>query len=114
MDDDCYREVWLNYNQRTGVGATYSRLIPSVKKKYDYGVMIFILTFSLVVVSGVRADKIMKLAGERLSNIGIGFAVCIFTSFIYPIWAGDELHSSTASKFHKLASSIQGNNDYFT
>ncbi|XP_055811838.1 aluminum-activated malate transporter 13-like [Solanum dulcamara] len=91
-----------------GVGATYSRLIPSVKKRYDYGVMIFILTFSLVVVSGVRADKIMKLAGERLSNIGIGFAVCIFTTFIYPIWASDELHSSTASKFDKLASSIQG------
>ncbi|MCD9644745.1 hypothetical protein HAX54_033167 [Datura stramonium] len=91
-----------------GVGATYSRLIPSVKKRYDYGVMIFILTFSLVVVSGVRADKIMKLAGERLSNIGMGFAVCIFTSFMYPIWAGDELHSSTASKFDKLASSIQG------
>ncbi|WMV47190.1 hypothetical protein MTR67_040575 [Solanum verrucosum] len=91
-----------------GVGATYSRLIPSVKKKYDYGVMIFILTFSLVVVSGVRADKIMKLAGERLSNIGMGFAVCIFTSFIYPIWAGDELHFSTATKFDKLATSIQG------
>ncbi|KAJ8543173.1 hypothetical protein K7X08_005696 [Anisodus acutangulus] len=91
-----------------GVGATYARLIPSVKKRYDYGVMIFILTFSLVVVSGVRADKIMKLAGERLSNIGMGFAVCIFTSSIYPIWAGDELHSSTASKFDKLASSIQG------
>ncbi|XP_059274693.1 aluminum-activated malate transporter 13-like [Lycium ferocissimum] len=91
-----------------GGGATYARLIPSVKKRYDYGVMIFILTFSLVVVSGVRADKIMKLAGERLSNIGMGFAVCIFTSFIYPIWASDELHSSTASKFDKLASSIQG------
>ncbi|KAM3325942.1 aluminum-activated malate transporter 13 [Capsicum chacoense] len=91
-----------------GVGATYTRLIPSVKKRYDYGVMIFILTFSLVVVSGVRADKIMKLAGERLSNIGMGFAVCIFTSFIYPIWAGDELHSSTATKFDKLATSIQG------
>ncbi|KAJ8547516.1 hypothetical protein K7X08_011102 [Anisodus acutangulus] len=91
-----------------GVGATFARLIPSVKKRYDYGVMIFILTFSLVVVSGVRADKIMKLTGERLSNIGMGFAVCIITSFIYPIWAGDELHSSTASKFDKLASSIQG------
>ncbi|XP_016496645.1 aluminum-activated malate transporter 13-like [Nicotiana tabacum] len=91
-----------------GAGATYSRMIPSVKKRYDYGVMIFILTFNLVVVSGVRADKIMKLAGERLSTIGMGFAVCIFTSFIYPIWASDELHSSTASKFDKVASSIQG------
>ncbi|XP_015161287.1 aluminum-activated malate transporter 2-like [Solanum tuberosum] len=81
----------------TGVGATYSRLIPSVKKKYDYGVLIFILTFSLVVVSGVRADKIMKLAGERLSNIVMGFAVCIFTRCLeeYFVIANDKEKKAT-------------------
>ncbi|XP_031100382.1 aluminum-activated malate transporter 12-like [Ipomoea triloba] len=89
--------------------ATYSRLVPGIKRKYDYGVMIFILTFNLVVVSGVRAYKVMKLARERLCTIGMGFAVCIFISLlIFPEWAGDELHSSTASKFDKIASSIQG------
>ncbi|XP_038887020.1 aluminum-activated malate transporter 14-like [Benincasa hispida] len=98
-----------------GAIATYSRMVPSIKKKYDYGVMIFILTFNLIVVSGMRADKIMRLARERLSTIAMGFAVCIFISFlIFPSWASDELHHSTVLNFHNLANSIQGcMEDYF-
>lgn len=92
-----------------GAAATYMRLIPKIKTRYDYGVMIFILTFNLVVVSGLRAETVMKLARERLSTIGMGFVVCIFTSLlIFPMWASDELHCSTASNFQKLASSIEG------
>lgn len=84
-------------------------MVPSIKKKYDYGVMIFILTFNLIVVSGMRADKIMGLARERLTTIAMGFAVCIFISFlIFPSWASDELHHSTVLNFHNLANSIQG------
>ncbi|XP_071721259.1 aluminum-activated malate transporter 13-like [Rutidosis leptorrhynchoides] len=91
-----------------GAAATYCRLIPSVKKRYDYGVMIFILTFNLVAVSGLRADKVIELARERLSTIGMGFAVCMFTNLlIFPMWASDELHRSTYSKFDKLASCIE-------
>ncbi|GJW22116.1 aluminum-activated malate transporter 13-like protein [Tanacetum coccineum] len=92
-----------------GAAATYCRMIPSIKKKYDYGVMIFILTFNLVAVSGLRADKILQLAQQRLATIGMGFAVCIFTSLlIFPMWAGDELHHLTSSKFNKLACCIEG------
>ncbi|KAK2990500.1 hypothetical protein RJ640_019780 [Escallonia rubra] len=92
-----------------GAAATYSRFVPSVKKKYDYGVMIFILTFSLVVVSGLRAGTVMKLARERLLTIGMGFAVCIFTNLlIFPMWASDELHRTTAFKFENLARSVEG------
>ncbi|KAF5941820.1 hypothetical protein HYC85_019462 [Camellia sinensis] len=70
--------------------------------------MIFILTFNLVVVSGLRTDKVMELARERLSNIGMGFAVCVFTNMlIFPIWASDELHYSIASKFETLACYIE-------
>jgi hypothetical protein len=29
------------------IHATYTRLIPKIKKRYDYGVMIFLLTFKL-------------------------------------------------------------------
>lgn len=101
---------YFYFNQFSGAAATYSRLVPRIKRRYDYGAMIFILTFSLVSVSGVRADKVMKLAKERLSTIGMGFAVCTFTSLlIFPMWASDELHRSTASKFEKLASCIEGN-----
>lgn len=72
--------------------------------------MIFILTFNLVAVSSVRADKAMELASKRLSTIGMGFAICIFTSLlIFPMWASDEFHDSTASKFQKLAGCIEGN-----
>ncbi|KAJ0610284.1 putative aluminum-activated malate transporter [Helianthus annuus] len=91
-----------------GAAATYCRLIPSIKSKYDYGFMIFILTFNLVAVSGLCADKVIELARERLSTIGMGFAVCIFTSLlIFPMWASDELHRLTSSKFDKLACCIE-------
>ena len=101
-----YKEYFITV---LGAVATYCRMIPSIKKKYDYGVMIFILTFNLVAVSGLRADKILELAGQRLATIGMGFAVCIFTSLlIFPMWAGDELHLLTSSKFNKLACCIEG------
>ncbi|KAL0371324.1 UNVERIFIED_CONTAM: Aluminum-activated malate transporter 2 [Sesamum angustifolium] len=92
-----------------GAVSTYCRLIPKMKKRYDYGFMIFILTFSLVAVSGVRAEKVLETARDRLANIGIGFAVSVFVSLlICPFWASNELHFSTASKFDKLANCIQG------
>lgn len=85
-------------------------MVPRIKKSYDYGFMISILTFNLVAVSGVRADKVVEMAGQRLANIGMGFAVSIFVNLLVsPIWSSDELHYSTASKFGKLASSIEGN-----
>lgn len=98
-----------------GTAATYARLIPSIKKRYDYGAMIFILTFNLVAVSGIRADKVVQLARERLSTIVIGFAICIFVSLlVFPIWSSDELHDSVASRFSDLAASIQGfTEEYF-
>ncbi|RWR93737.1 Aluminum-activated malate transporter [Cinnamomum micranthum f. kanehirae] len=91
-----------------GAAATYYRLIPSIKKKFDYGFLIFILTFNLVAVSGFRGENIIKLAGKRLSTIAMGFLICVFTSlFAFPVWASDELHHSLVSKFDKLALSIE-------
>ncbi|KAF4347360.1 hypothetical protein F8388_007268 [Cannabis sativa] len=96
-------------NRGLGAGATYARLVPKIKKRYDYGAMIFILTFNLVVVSGLRAEKVLQLARERLCTIGMGFAVCVFISLlIFPTWASDELHDSIASNFNHLALSLEG------
>ncbi|KAF5947260.1 hypothetical protein HYC85_013217 [Camellia sinensis] len=62
-----------------------------------------------VTVSGLRADKVIELARQRLSTTGMGFTVCIFTNLVIcPLWASDELHHSITSKFQKLASCIQG------
>ena len=95
----------------SGGAATYVRLNPNIKKKYDYGVMISILTFNLVSVSGLGGESVIEIARERFLMIVLGFAICICTSFfVFPMWASDELHDSTASKFEGLASSIEGKN----
>ncbi|KAL8246418.1 hypothetical protein R6Q59_007634 [Mikania micrantha] len=88
--------------------ATFSRFIPHIKKRYDYGVMIFILTFSLVAVSGYRVDKIIELAYQRLSTIIIGCAICIIISIcVCPVWAGENLHNLVVSNLEKLASFLE-------
>ncbi|KAG6430690.1 hypothetical protein SASPL_108762 [Salvia splendens] len=89
--------------------STYTRFIPKVKRRYDYGVLIFILTFSLVAVSGARISEIMELAHQRLSTILIGGATCVLVSLcIYPVWAGLDLHDLIASNILQLSASLQG------
>ncbi|KAJ8900431.1 hypothetical protein K2173_025208 [Erythroxylum novogranatense] len=89
--------------------ATFSRFIPSVKSRFDYGAMIFILTFSLVSISGYRVDKLFEMAHQRLSTIAVGASLCIIiTMFFCPTWAGDELHSLIHTNLEKLADSLYG------
>ncbi|GAB2248063.1 hypothetical protein Droror1_Dr00007945 [Drosera rotundifolia] len=94
----------------SGAVATYTRLVPCIKRKYDYGAMIFILTFNLIVVSGVRTVSNVELACQRLSTIGIGFAIAVFTcTFITPVWAGllDEHFKQSAEKEYEQSASIE-------
>ncbi|CAK9169341.1 unnamed protein product [Ilex paraguariensis] len=87
--------------------ATFSRFIPAIKARFDYGAMIFILTFCLVSVSGYRVEKLLVMAQERLSTIIIGTALCILTSMlVFPIWAGNELHLLITRNMDKLANSL--------
>ncbi|XP_022727865.1 aluminum-activated malate transporter 8-like [Durio zibethinus] len=98
-----------------GTAATYTRQVPNIKKKYEYGALIFILTFNLVVVSGLRAEQVLELARQRLSAIVMGFAICTFISLlVFPIWASDELHDSLVSRFEDLACFLEGfSKEYF-
>ncbi|XP_059442055.1 aluminum-activated malate transporter 10-like [Corylus avellana] len=89
--------------------ATFSRFIPSVKARFDYGAMIFILTFSLVSISGYRVDEVFNLAHRRLSTIIIGTTLCIIVSMLVcPIWAGQELFTLIFRNMDKLADSLEG------
>ncbi|KAJ8529308.1 hypothetical protein K7X08_036143 [Anisodus acutangulus] len=89
--------------------ATFSRFITTIKARFDYGVMIFILTFSLVSVSGYRVDKLVELAHERVSTIAIGASICILiTMILSPVWAGTELHTLISTNLEKLADSLEG------
>nr|GMC82881.1 aluminum-activated malate transporter 10 [Ipomoea batatas] len=89
--------------------ATFSRFIPSIKARFDYGCTIFILTFSLVSVSGYRVDKLLDLAQQRLSTIALGTSICIFIAMLLcPVWAGDDLHRLITNNLEKLADSLEG------
>ncbi|KAE9612027.1 hypothetical protein Lal_00048974 [Lupinus albus] len=89
--------------------ATFSRFIPTIKARFDYGAMIFILTFSVISISGYRIEKLMDMAQQRISTILIGTCLCIIVSLtICPIWAGQELHVLVTGNLDKLANSLQG------
>ncbi|KAG6414719.1 hypothetical protein SASPL_122092 [Salvia splendens] len=72
---------------------TFVRFFHNVKAKYDYGVLIFILSFILVSISGLRMNNVLNLAQARLVTTLIGastsLAICIL---IRPVWAGEDLH----------------------
>ncbi|CAL5018842.1 unnamed protein product [Urochloa decumbens] len=88
-------------------GATFSRFIPTVKARFDYGVTIFILTYSLVAVSGYRVDELAALAQQRLATIAIGIMLCLGVAVVVcPVWAGQELHRLTTSNMDKLAGAL--------
>ncbi|KAF8647628.1 hypothetical protein HU200_065263 [Digitaria exilis] len=89
--------------------ATFSRFIPEIKARYDYGVGIFILTFSLVAVSSYRVEELMPLALQRTSTIFVGVAICLCTTvLVFPVWAGDDLHKLAVGNLDKLADFLEG------
>ncbi|KAL8150557.1 hypothetical protein V2J09_020365 [Rumex salicifolius] len=90
-----------------GTAATYIRFIPYIKKNYDYGVVIFLLTFNLITQSSYRAQDVVHVARDRLNMIAIGCGMCLLMSLlVFPIWSGQDLHNVTVSKLEGLARSI--------
>ncbi|RZB43220.1 Aluminum-activated malate transporter 12 isoform B [Glycine soja] len=91
-----------------GALTTYVRFIPSIKKNYDYGVLIFLLTFNLITVSSYRVNDVWDFAKDRISTIAIGCGLCLLMSIlVFPNWSGEELHNNTISRLEGLANSIQ-------
>ncbi|KAL2239277.1 UNVERIFIED_CONTAM: Aluminum-activated malate transporter 2 [Sesamum indicum] len=88
--------------------STFVRFVPTVKARYDYGMLIFILTFSLVSISGIRTDEILNLAQKRLSTILIGASTCVIISIcVCPVWAGEDLHNLVGRNVEKLGSFLE-------
>uniref|UniRef100_M4D817 Aluminum-activated malate transporter 12 n=1 Tax=Brassica campestris TaxID=3711 RepID=M4D817_BRACM len=91
-----------------GAAATYIRFIPYIKKNYDYGVVIFLLTFNLITVSSYRVDSVITIAHDRFYTIAIGCGICLFMSLlVFPIWSGEDLHKTTVGKPPGLSRSIE-------
>ncbi|MFQ6654421.1 hypothetical protein Gotur_025413 [Gossypium turneri] len=98
------------------VAATVSfiRFFPRMKVRYDYGLLIFMLTFCLISVSGYRDEEVLEMAHKRVSTILIGGFTAIFVCiFICPVWAGEDLHNLVANNLEKLASFLEGFGDEY-
>ncbi|KAL3718398.1 hypothetical protein ACJRO7_003524 [Eucalyptus globulus] len=95
-------------------GSTFMRFFPRIKANYDYGMLIFILTFTRVSVSGLREDEILEFVHKRLSTVVIGGFACLITSVIVcPVWAGEDLHRLITRNMEKLANFLEGfGNEY--
>ncbi|OEL13872.1 Aluminum-activated malate transporter 10 [Dichanthelium oligosanthes] len=88
--------------------ATYSRFIPTMKARFDYGVTIFILTYTLVAVGGYRVNEVAFMAQHRLTTIAIGALICFAVcALIFPVWAGQQLHDQVARNMDKLAAAVE-------
>ncbi|KAH0784082.1 hypothetical protein KY290_003680 [Solanum tuberosum] len=98
-----------------GALGTFTRFYPHIKRRYDYGTMIFVLTFCLVAVSGYRSENIFQLAHRRISTILVGvFTVMIISMIIRPVWAGEDLHKLASTNLEKLATYLEGfGSEYF-
>ncbi|MBA0750936.1 hypothetical protein Gogos_002312, partial [Gossypium gossypioides] len=61
---------------------TFARFFPKINARYDYGLLIFTLTFVFISVSGYQDDEILELAYKRLSTILLGSFTCIIVSIM--------------------------------
>ncbi|KAG5238111.1 hypothetical protein OIU76_014622 [Salix suchowensis] len=94
--------------------STFLRFFPKLKARYDYGLLVFILTFSLISVSGFRDDEILELAYKRVSTIMIGGCACVVISIVIcPVWAGEDLHNLIALDIEKLGNFLEGFGDEY-
>ena len=80
-----------------------------MKTRYDYGLLIFILTFTLVSVSSYQEDKVLRMAYQRVTTIIMGSFVAIVTCIcIRPVWIGEELQNLVVNNIENLGNFLQG------
>ncbi|XVE59649.1 hypothetical protein DITRI_Ditri05aG0063000 [Diplodiscus trichospermus] len=93
---------------------TFMRFFPRLKARYDYGLLIFILTFTLVSVSSYRDDQELKMAHQRLSTIATGSCISVIVCIcICPVWIGEDLHNSVAANMEKLGNFLEAFGDEY-
>ena len=92
----------------TGAIKTFAKLWPTMKS-YEYGFRTFLVTFTIIIVAEYRQGDPVSIAINRFLIILLGAAIGVSVNiFVFPLWAGEELHGFISNNFDSLADSLEG------
>ncbi|KAJ3695189.1 hypothetical protein LUZ60_000566 [Juncus effusus] len=87
---------------------SFMKLWPSLVP-YEHCFRVIVFTYCLTIVSGYRIGNPIDTALTRLYCIAIGAIVAVVVNvFVFPIWAGEQLHKEIVSSFYDVADSLEG------
>ncbi|XP_011026959.1 PREDICTED: aluminum-activated malate transporter 9-like [Populus euphratica] len=90
-----------------GSVTSFMKLWPSLVP-YEYGFRVILFTYCLIIVSGYRMGNPITTAMDRLYSIAIGgFVAVLVNVFVFPIWAGEQLHKELVNSFNSVADSLE-------
>ncbi|KAJ7952232.1 Aluminum-activated malate transporter like [Quillaja saponaria] len=90
-----------------GAVTSFVKMWPSLVQ-YEYGFRVILITYCLIVVSAYRVGNPIRTAMIRLYAIAIGGLISVFVNIlVYPIWAGEQLHTEIVKNFNSVADALE-------
>ncbi|XP_057426340.1 aluminum-activated malate transporter 7-like [Lotus japonicus] len=88
-------------------GANFTKV--SLLERFDDGLLLFIVTFTLAFFPRESHVKTFTLTYQRLVPILIGIAACVAISLVvFPVWTCEELNKLIASNIEQLVYYLEG------